>query len=446
MKSFFGEDVLLNSETAKELYKVVKDLPIIDYHCHLNQQFIRENVSFNDIGELWLKEDHYKWRAMRLCNVDEKYITGSASYHDKFIKYASIMPKLIGNPLYYWTHFELKQIFNINEPLSEDSAEKIYQEANQRLKEFKVRDLLKHFNVKYIATTDDPCDDLAANGVYGDIKVAPTFRPDKAFDPQSYIKKLENAVGHKIISAQDYLTALINRLDYFVNLGAKITDHGFYHFPKKYIDDKTAEKLFIKKDNLNEEEKSLFFGWLLVKLAKEYKKRNLIMQIHFAVIRNNNKEMFDECGPDSGFDLIGKEQDVEDLILFLNQFDNASRPKVVLYTLNDANLKAIAAVSGAFKNVRLGAAWWFNDTVEGIKNNLSVICEYSILGTHLGMLTDSRSFSSYSRFDFFRRILCDFVAEKVNKGEYDRNSASKLVEDICYKNIKETIEQHEKYF
>ncbi|MCR4562055.1 MAG: glucuronate isomerase [Bacilli bacterium] len=439
MKDFFSDSVLLNSETAVSLYQLVKDLPIIDYHCHLDQNKIKNNDSFSDIGELWLSGDHYKWRAMRMCGVDEEYISGKASYHDKFLKYASILPKIIGNPLYYWTHFELKQIFDINEPLNSESAERIYQKANEKLKTLKVRDLLKHFKVEYVATTDDPCDDLAANGKYDETMVGPTFRPDKAYYPKDYVPRLEKVLNRPIRSAKEYLAALIERLDYFVSKGAKITDHGFYHFPKEYVDDDKADELFQKRDSLSEEDRELFFGWLLVNLAKSYAKRGLTMQIHFAVIRNNNAEMFEKCGVDSGFDLIGKTQDAAEVILFLNQFTNDNRPNIVLYTLNDANLKELAAVTGAFRKVRMGAAWWFNDTLESIKYNLSVISEYSVLGTNLGMLTDSRSFSSYSRFDFFRRILCDFVAEKVNKGEYDLKSAELLLKDICYNNPKEIV-------
>lgn len=433
---FFDDKVLLHSKTAVKLYEKIKDLPIVDYHCHLDQYKIKENATFSDIGELWLAGDHYKWRAMRLCGVDEAYITGSASYHDKFIKYAEIMPQLIGNPLYYFTHLELKQIFGICEPLNADSAERIYKQANEKLKTLSVQDLLKQFKVEYIATTDDPCDDLSAHGKYGNTTVAPTFRPDKAYNPTEYITKLEGVVGRKITMAKQYLEALLERLDYFVSKGCKITDHGFEKFPDCYIDDATAEQLFAKRDNLNEQERELFFGWLLVKLTKEYKRRNLVMQLHFAVIRNNNAEMFKRCGVDSGFDLIGEQQSVKEVVKFFNQVKDDERPNTVLYTLNDGNLAALSCITGAFRNVRMGAAWWFNDTVEGIKRNLSTIAEYSVLGTSLGMLTDSRSFSSYCRFDFFRRIVSDYVAEKVEACEYDEVAAEGLLYNICYANVK----------
>ncbi len=439
MKSFFDDTVLLHSATAIRLYETIKDLPIIDYHCHLDQTKIKGNAKFSDIGELWLAGDHYKWRAMRMCGVDEKYITGNASFREKFLKYAEIMPKLIGNPLYYFTHLELKQVFGICEPLNGESAERIYKQANEKLKTLSVLELLKKFKVEYIATTDDPCDDLSSHGKYGDTTVAPTFRPDKAYNPKEYTPKLESAVGRKITTAQQYLTALVERLDYFVKRGCKITDHGFEKFPKAYVDDDTAERIFQKGNDLTEQEKEQFFGWLLVKLTKEYAKRNLVMQLHFAVIRNNNTTMYGICGVDSGFDLIGETQSVKDVVLFFNQVKDDERPKTIMYTLNDSNLAALACVTGAFRNVRMGAAWWFNDTLQGIRKNLKTISEYSVLGTNVGMLTDSRSFSSYCRFDFFRRIISDFVAEKVEAGEYDERAAEKLLQNICYANPKALI-------
>lgn len=440
MSNFFNERVLLDSELAYQLYQSVKDLPIVDYHCHLNQAAIANDEKFYDIGELWLSRDHYKWRAMRLCDVDEYYITGNATYEEKFYKYAEIMPKLIANPLYYWTHFELKEIFGITSSLNKQNAKEIYKNVNKELNDLSVRKLLNKFNVEYICTTDDPCDDLLNHGTYEGIKVLPTFRPDKAYDPNSYNPLLEKAIGHKINSAKEYINALENRLDYFLSHGCKISDHGFNKFPSLYISDDKAEELFIRKSQLNKEEKELFMGWLLVKLTKLYGARHIAMQIHINVIRNNNIEMFNKVGHDSGFDLIGEPQNIEDLVLFFNQVKDEERPETILYTLNDSNLPALAALTGAFRHVRMGPAWWFNDTLEGIKRNISIISEYSILGNNLGMLTDSRSFSSYSRFDFFRRILSNYIANKVLKGEYDQDSAYQLMKDICYNNSKKILE------
>ena len=437
MKEFFGEDLFLSSDSAKEIYNEVKELPIIDYHCHLDQNKIAKDNKFSDIGELWLAGDHYKWRAMRLCGVDEEYITGNASYKEKFLKYAEILPKMIGNALYYWTHMELSQIFDIHEPLNKESAERIYEQANEKLKNITVSTLLKQYKVEYVATTDDPVDDLNAHGRYGMTQVSPTFRPDKIYAlDNDYLKKLENAANIKIHTIFDLLRAIEGRLDYFVSKGCKISDHGFEKFPKAYASEEEAEEYFMRKESLSVEEKDKLFGYLLVWLAKAYAKRNMIMQIHFSVIRNNNPKMFERCGVDSGFDLIGEEQSVKDVVKFFAQITDEERPETVLYTLNDNNLSALVAITGAFRKVRMGAAWWFNDTVEGIRKNLKMIGEYSALGTNFGMLTDSRSFSSYARFDFFRRLLSEYLGDLVQKGEYDMVSAKEVAKDICYNNIK----------
>ena len=440
MKTFFGEELFLSTQSAKRIYDEVKNLPIIDYHCHLDQRKIAANAGFADIGELWLAGDHYKWRAMRLCGVDEAYITGEKSYKEKFLKYAEILPKMVGNALYYWTHMELKQIFGICEPLNKESAESIYERANEQLAKLTVADLLQRYNVEYIATTDDPIDDLAAHGKYGFTQVSPTFRPDKiyALDGE-YFDKLGKSAGMEIRSLDDLLCALEKRLDYFVAKGCVISDHGFEKFPKAYATKEEAEVLFARKETLTEEEKDKVFGFLLVWLAKEYAKRNMTMQLHFAVIRNNNPYMFARCGVDSGFDLIAEEQSVKELVSFFAQIKDEERPETIIYTLNDSNLAALAAVTGAFRKVKMGAAWWLNDTVEGIRKNLKTIAEYSALGTSYGMLTDSRSFSSYARFDFFRRLLAEYLGELVEKGEYDVSSAMEIAKDICYNNIRSRI-------
>ena len=435
MKEFFGEDLFLRSQSAKRIYAAVKDLPIIDYHCHLDPNMIRADARFSDIGELWLAGDHYKWRAMRLCGVDEKYITGDADYHSKFSEYARILPKLAGNPLYYWTHLELRRIFGIGEPLCEESAERIYAAANEKLRTLSVSSLLSMFRVEYVATTDDPCDDLAPHGRVGGTEVAPTFRPDKLLSLDgAYLKKLEKTVGFAIGSAADLLRAAEMRLRYFVGHGCRIADHGFLRFPARYASAAEAEKLFAAGSA-----DEALFGYLLAELAKLYKKYGVVMQMHFAVTRNVNPAMFARCGADAGFDVIARAQDPENVIAFLAHIPDEERPEIVLYTLNDSSLAALAAVTGAFRGVKMGAAWWFNDTVEGIRRNLSVIAEYSALGTNYGMLTDSRSFSSYVRFEFFRRILSDYLGGLAERGEYDEAAAIGLAKDICYRNIRGTL-------
>lgn len=437
MRDFYDDGLLLHGDAAKQIYATVRDLPIIDYHCHLDQTKIATNASFGDIGELWLAGDHYKWRAMRLCGVDEFYITGKAPYREKFFKYAEILPKFVGNPLYYWTHLELKQIFGINKPLSIDTAEEIFNAANEKLAKLKVKDLLSAYKVEFVATTDDPCDDLLSHGKFGSTTVAPTFRPDKLYTlDDAYIAALGKAAGVKIDSLDDLCNALRLRLDYFASRGCRISDHGFERFPSRYADFKQAAKIFASRASATAEQKEAFFGFLLLWLTREYARRGMIMQIHFAVVRNNNSEAFGSCGADSGFDLISEPQSVKDLIAFFDRTPDNERPQTVLYTLNDSNLPSLAAVTGAFRNLRMGAAWWFNDTVEGIRRNLSVIAEYSALGTNFGMLTDSRSFSSYARFDFFKRILSDYLGKLCDGGEYHLPAAVAIAKDICYNNVK----------
>ena len=438
--TFFNDNLLLYTDAAREIYSEVRNLPIIDYHCHLDQNKIRDDARFANIGELWLSGDHYKWRAMRLCGVGEELITGSKSWHDKFVAYAQIVPQLAGSPLYYWTHMELNQVFGICEPLNGESAERIYNEANEKLKTISVSTLLKQYKVEFIATTDDPLDDLNAHGKYGGTIVSPTFRPDKLLSlDEEYLTRLSELTGEDTGTLDGLLKAAEKRLEYFVSRGCRISDHGFCRFAQYYVTHSTAETLYKSRKSLSAEQREQLFGYLLVELARLYKKHNIIMQLHFAVTRNVNPAMFQKCGVDAGFDVIATASPIENVIAFFSQLKDEERPETVLYTLNDSELPALACITGAFRHVRLGAAWWFNDTVQGIRKNLSTIAEYSALGTNFGMLTDSRSFSSYARFDFFRRILSDYLGNLVEKGEYDLSAAKQLAKNVCYYNIKEAL-------
>ena len=439
--SFFDDNVLLYSRAAEKLYDGAKDYPIIDYHCHLDPRAIAENDGIADIGRLWLEADHYKWRAMRLCGVDEYYITGDAPYKVKFMKYAEIMPMLCGNPLYYFTHFELKQIFGINEPLCAENAEKIYEKANERLSSLTVADLLEKYKVSLVATTDDPADSLKYHGICGKTAVVPTFRPDRYYCPDDEaLMQLGRAAGTEIKTLPDMLAALTDRLDFFISKGCFMSDHGFEHFPTEFISSDTANKLFLQRKTLDEKQKNALFGYILRYLLKEYGKRGMTAQLHFSVRRCVNSDMFEITGKDSGFDVIGSPEDPADVERFLNSIPDKERPPLILYALNDAPLKALASICGAFRGVRMGAAWWFNDTVSGIRRNLDIISEYSVLGTSPGMLTDSRSFAGYSRFDFFRRILCNYVGDLVTKGEYDADAAKELIYGVCFKNAEKLAE------
>lgn len=435
MKKFFGEDALLGNGSAAALYAQVKDLPIIDYHCHLDASQIAADAPLGDIGELWLAHDHYKWRAMRLCGVDERLITGDASWEEKFLAYASVVPQLIGNPLYYWTHLELKQIFGIDCPLNARTAADVYARANEKLKTLTVRALLGQFRVRYVATTNDPTESLDCVGKYGDLLVAPTFRPDRLFSQrENFLGELGACTGGKIGTLAQLCAALSARLDLFCSKGCKLADHGFYAFPHSYASEKEAEALFARRDSLSAQENDALTGYLFLWLAREYAKRGMLLQMHFSVVRNVNSKIFALNGPDSGCDVFTNGVRGEDVIAFLDRLGSEG-PEIVLYSLDPGAVPMLATITGAFRKVRMGAAWWFNDTAEGIRDNLSKLAEYSCLGTHLGMLTDSRSFSSYSRFDFFRRLLCDYVGGMVERGEYAQEDAEKLVRDICYDNV-----------
>lgn len=441
MKTFYGDDLLLSGDPAKELYKTVKDLPIVDYHCHLNEKEIAENKRFSGLGELWLGGDHYKWRAMRLCGVDEKYITGDATFSEKLRKYAEIFPKLCGSPLYYWTQLELKLIFGIDEALCAESVERIEKKADGILKDLTVKDLLNRFRVEYIATTDNATADLHLHGKYGDTTVSPTFRPDSilAMDEKE-LEKLGEICGSKLATVKELKAALASRLQFFRAHGCKIADHGMDFLPVADCGEKKAEALYEKRAGLSACERWELASHLIYFLAEEYAKEDMVMQLHFATFRNVNKKMFASIGRDTGYDIMRGEVDTDALVAFFDTLCGKNAlPKTVIYSLNPACVPALATLSGAFPRVRVGAAWWFNDTACGIKKQLEVISEYAVLGTNLGMLTDSRSFASYARFDFFRRILSDFVGGYVERGEYDMAAAKELMQDVCYRNVKEFL-------
>ncbi len=441
MKAFFDTDVLLHTSAARELYAAVRELPIIDYHCHLNEKEIRADRAIAELGELWLSGDHYKWRAMRLSGVDEHFITGDASYADKYRKYAEIFPGLGGSPLYYWTQMELSLLFDIHDPLGPETADAILTRANEQLATLRVSDLLRRFKVAYIATTDDPVSDLSAHGTYGDTVVAPTFRPDRMIGlDATALSELSTAAGIETDTLAGLKAALAARLAYFRAHGCRISDHGMDFLPVTDCGEDTAASLYARRDHLTAEEKQTLSSHLLYFVASLYAREGMVMQLHFATFRNVNTTAFASVGRDAGYDIMRGEVDTDRLVHFLDTLHGrGDLPKTVLYTLNPACVPALCTLSGAFPNVRVGAAWWFNDTVLGIKRQIETVAEYAVLGTNLGMLTDSRSFASYARFDFFRRILADVVGRWVEDGEYAMSHAKALMYDICYGNVKEFL-------
>ncbi len=438
MREFFDDGVLLHSATARRYYDEVKNLPIVDYHSHLSERDIAQDRKFSTVTGLWLAADHYKWRAMRSCGVEERFITGDASDEEKFCAYASVMPKLLGSPLYYWTHFELKKLFKISKPLNERTAKSIYREANEKLKTLSVRTLLKEFNVEYIATTNDPVETLEFHGIYDGIKVCPTFRPDKALRlERAYLEALGRATGREICTLGDWKSALRERLAFFMAKGCTIADTSVEESISSDIGEEEAAALFEKGEGCTPAERRLFYSYGMHFLGGLFAECGIVWQLHIGALRNINERAHRALGCDAGYDVMRGDIDTDEVARFLNRLHGAGKlPKTVLYSLNKNALPALCTIAACFPDVRLGAAWWFNDTLKGISEHLETLAEYSVFGLFPGMLTDSRSFSSYCRFDFFRRILCNYVAEKVDAGEYDRASASRLLFDICYQNPK----------
>lgn len=450
-----NKDFLLKGNTAAELYRAVKDLPIVDYHCHLSPKEIYEDKPFLNIGEMWLAGDHYKWRLMRLAGIDEKYITGDADYDEKFLKYAEALQFAAGNPLYHWSHMELSQFFGIDEYLTAKNAARILKTANEYIKKNRLspRKLIKNSNVSYIATTDDITDSLEYHKKISEDKsfdtvVAPSFRTDNLLlirrnGYKDYIEKLSKVSGVSVRDLAALKQAVIKRLDFFCESGCKFTDVGIEYFPNCVADEKSADSTFRKSlsgDRINDDEYMGFLGNMYLFLAKEYKKRNLVMQMHLAVKRNANSEMFEKLGADVGVDCVGDVLSVKDMSSLFDKINSdGGLPETVLYTLNPYMTTALSVLAASFRNIRLGAAWWFCDHKRGIADVINVIAETMNLGVFLGMLTDSRSFLSYARHDYFRRILCTVLGEWADGGEYNPDLVQQLAEKICYFNVNQLI-------
>ena len=459
--NFLDDNFLLDTPIAQKLYhQFAKNLPIIDYHSHVIPQMIAENSSFNSITELWLGGDHYKWRLMRNCGIDENFITGSADDKSKFKAFASIMPLLIGNPMYVWCHLELKRYFGYNGQLNENTADEVFELCNKKLasKNFTVKNIIKNSNVELICTTDDPIDDLRWHKIIlkdknFTTKVAPSFRPDKAINITAptfieYLNSLSQVSKTKITDIKTLLNALVIRLNFFVENGCFITDHGLTDYTFLDCDESTANKIFMARLNgetLSCDDVEKYQTYMLVELGKEYSKRNLTMQLHFSCLRNPNTKMFNLLGADSGFDTMNISTYPIKLAQFLDKLNNDNNlPKTIIYSLDEKDNRIIETIINAFQGngirgkIQHGSAWWFNDTKFGMLNHFKALAEDSVLGNFIGMLTDSRSFVSYTRHEYFRRIACSFIARQVETGEYpEDDSALKLIiENISYNNAK----------
>ena len=460
MAKFMDKDFLLKSKTAKTLYhKYAAKMPIIDYHCHINPQEIYDDKRFETITEVWLGGDHYKWRAMRSCGVPEYYITGEATPAEKFQKWAECMPNLIGNPLYHWSHLELQRYFGITEPLNGENAMEIYEKCNRVLAqpEMSARGIIRKSNVKLICTTDDPIDDLNAHEKLAadpsaPAVVLPAFRPDKAMRADkenfpAYVKNLEQVVGYEIRTAEDMRRALRDRIEYFAKRGCRISDHGLDFCFCVLADEPELDHILAKakcgeKITLNEQ--LAFHTAMLIAVCKEYKKLDWVCQFHFACLRDNSQKLFRRLGPDTGFDSINDQPNAQSLSALLNTLqEEDALGKTILYSLNPADNAAIGTIMGAFQTdatvpgmIQQGSAWWFNDHKVGMEEQMKSLMSLGAMGTFNGMLTDSRSFLSYTRHEYFRRIMCNLFGQLVEDGEYpaDMEQLGKMVENISYYN------------
>ena len=461
MKKFLDKNFLLKTKTAQRLYHdFAKDMPVIDYHCHLPPQEIAEDTKFGNLTQAWLYGDHYKWRAMRSNGVDERYCTGNASDWEKFQQWAGTVPYTLRNPLYHWTHLELQRYFDVHNILNADTAKNIYDECTAKLqaKEYSVRNLLLKMKVKVVCTTDDPVDSLEHHQKIKDdgfeIPVLPAFRPDNAMnvsDPQkfnAYVRKLEAVSNITVSSFDDFLYALQNRHDFFAAMGCGVSDHGL---EEMYADDFTGSEIdaiFTKVQAgklLNETEQRKFKSAMLLHFAEWDQEKGWVQQFHIGAMRNNNSRMMQTIGPDTGWDSIGDFSQARALAKFLDKLDSNNKlAKTIIYNLNPADNELMATMTGNFNDgssvgkIQWGSSWWFLDQKDGMTKQINTLSNMGLLSRFIGMLTDSRSFLSFPRHEYFRRILCDLFGDEIENGELpnDIDWIGKVIQDICFNNAK----------
>jgi glucuronate isomerase len=461
MKNFLDADFLLQTETAKKLYHdFAAKMPVIDYHCHLPVKQIADDINFENLTQVWLYGDHYKWRAMRTNGVNESFVTGNKSDVEKFKKWAETVPYTLRNPLYHWTHIELQRYFDIYELLKPEGASRIYNECTQKLqtKDYSVKNLLRKMNVEVICTTDDPLDDLKYHQQIKndgfEIKVLPAFRPDKAMDVDNtngfnaYIKKLEGITNEVVTSWQSYLQLLKKRHDFFAEMGCSVSDHGLEYIYAEDFNDKEIESVFNKIRNGKElmpEERLKFKSAMLHVFASWDHEKGWVQQYHLGALRNNNSRMLESSGPDTGWDSIGDFQQGKSLAKFLNKLDSTNQlGKTILYNLNPADNELIATMTGNFNDgtiagkIQFGSAWWFLDQKDGMTKQMNALSYMGLLSKSVGMITDSRSFLSFPRHEYFRRLLCNLFGNEIENGELpnDIEWTGKIIKDISYYNAK----------
>ena len=470
MKAFMDKDFLLETETAKHLFHdYAKNMPLVDYHCHLNPQEIYEDRRFDNLVEVWLgglqaggnyAGDHYKWRLMRSNGVEEDYVSGTKDPYDRFLKFVETLEMAIGNPMYHWCHLELQQFFGVYEPLTLESAPAIWEHCNRLLREnpdMTARGLIRKANVAFIGTTDDPIDDLRwhdkiAEDPTFDVVVAPSFRPDKAINLHKagfagYMTQLAQSVGKtQLVTVEEVLEALTSRLEYFHAHGCKISDHGLDYIPYEICTMEQANATYqkaLRGDVLTTKEIDGYQTTVMLHLGRAYHRLNIAMQLHYSCLRNNSDRVFKAMGPDTGVDAIAQNTCGGNVAQLLNALDVDGRcPKTILYSLNPSDNAQLDTIIGCFQDSSIpgkmqhGSAWWFNDTKSGMEEQMRSLANLGLLGNFIGMLTDSRSFLSYARHDYFRRILCNLIGNWVENGEYPNCDASlkKIVEGISAKN------------
>ncbi len=467
LKRFLDKDFLLTTKTAKELYRRgAEKTPIFDWHCHLSPKEIYENRQPADIAELWLAGDHYKWRLMRSCGVDEAYVTGTKPNAEKFRAFAESLPFAVGNPMYHWTHLELQRYFGVEEPLSGKTAADIYRRCNEKIRagDFSPRALIARSNVRCVCTTDDPADTLEYHRLLQKetgfaCRVLPAFRPDKALHIEQpafipWIAALEKAVGREIRTFSELKAALTERMDLFDSLGCCASDHSFAYVPYCPATDSEVEKIFklgLIGGTLTTEETDKYRTALLRFLGAEYARRGWVMELHIGAMRNNNRRMFERLGPDTGFDSINDYPVAEGLSGLLDALERkGSLPRTVLFALNPKDNYVLGAMLGNFQSsecpskIQFGSAWWFNDNYTGMREQLQTLANLGVLGKFVGMVTDSRSFLSYPRHEYFRRILCELLGDWVEEGKYpnDLDFLSQTVADISYYNAERYFGLH----
>lgn len=460
-RSFLDNDFLLYSEEASQLYhEYAQPCSILDYHNHLSPKDIAENRRFNNLTEIWLEGDHYKWRAMRINGVEEKFITGSASPKDKFLMWAKTVPATLRNPLYHWTHLELKRYFDVHALLDGNSASEIYDHCTNLLQQedFHVQSLLKKMKVEVVCTTDDPIDSLEYHTQFASqvtaFKMYPTFRPDKAYatgDPQaynSYLEKLSHRASVAINTFDDLITALLNRMDFFQSLGCRVSDHGLESLWHDKDMTLKAQGIFTKIRSgsaLDINEQHILQGAVLAELCKGYHERGWVQQFHIGPIRNNNSRLLKQLGPDTGFDSVGDYSQAVNLSRFLDHLDQSNQlAKTILYNINPADNEVFATMVGNFSDgstagkIQWGSGWWFLDQKDGMEKQMNTLSNMSLLSQFVGMVTDSRSFLSFPRHEYFRRILCNIFGDDMSRGELpnDINGVGQVIQNICYHNAK----------